>query len=106
MPQHHVVWAQSRHATVRRFKFETRPESSCSLNAEASLFSNGCIGDRTFGGRKRSLDNETLSDGTEPGADILGIVLSAVQPVMADFAIWFRWRMSVPQHPPKMLIWE
>jgi hypothetical protein len=61
-----VPWAQSRHAAVQWGRLEPRSESSRSLDARVSVFSNGYIGDRTFDGWKRSSDYEALNDGTEP----------------------------------------
>ena len=46
--------------------FEPCPKSRRSVDAEASLFSIGWLGDRTFGGRKRPSDYKALNDGTEP----------------------------------------
>ena len=64
-----LLWARSGLAAAQRIMFEPRPESSRSLNAETSLFSNGWLGDRTFGDRKRPSGYEALNDDTEPEAD-------------------------------------
>ena len=62
--------ARRRHAAVQLDKFELCPESSHSLDARLLVFSNGWIGDRTFGGQKRSSDIEALNDDLEPTPEV------------------------------------
>jgi hypothetical protein len=65
-------WARSGLAAVRRVKFEARPESSRSRNADASTFSAAWTDNWPFGFWKPLLIERRRNDGTELEVDTQG----------------------------------